>query len=59
MASSVFGRFDAVLVIEARDLDEIARTIYNVIERHPNIVHTETLISFNSGDEATVHRQEG
>jgi len=45
MASSVFGRFDAVLVIEARDLKELAKIIYDVVAAHPNVVHTETLIS--------------
>lgn len=45
MASSVFGRFDAVLVIEAKDLGELAKIIYEVVESHPNVVHTETLIS--------------
>lgn len=44
MASSVFGRFDAVLVIEAKDLQELAKIIYKVAA-HPNVVHTETLIS--------------
>lgn len=48
MANSVFGRFDAVLVIEAKNLREIARTIYEVVERNPNVVHTETLLSFDS-----------
>ena len=45
MASSVFGRFDAVLVIEAKDLQELAKIIYDDIAAHPNVVHTETLIS--------------
>ncbi len=45
MANSVLGRFDAVVVIEANDLDELRKIIYEMIERHPNVVHTETLIS--------------
>ncbi|MEM1994473.1 MAG: Lrp/AsnC ligand binding domain-containing protein [Nitrososphaerales archaeon] len=45
LASSVFGRFDAVLVIETKDLQELAKIIYKVVEAHPNVVHTETLIS--------------
>jgi DNA-binding Lrp family transcriptional regulator len=45
MASSVFGRFDAVLVIEAKDLPELAKIIYELVAAHPNVVHTETLIS--------------
>jgi len=45
MASSVFGRFDVVLVIEAKNLQELAKSIYDDIASHPNVVHTETLIS--------------
>jgi len=45
MANSVFGRFDAVVVIEARDLEDLRKIIYEMIEQHPNVVHTETLIS--------------
>ncbi len=45
MANSVLGRFDAVVVIEAESLDELKRIIYDMIEQHPNVVHTETLIS--------------
>jgi DNA-binding Lrp family transcriptional regulator len=45
MANSVFGRYDAVLVIAAKDMDELSRTIYDVVERHPNVEHTECLIS--------------
>ena len=45
MANSVFGRFDAVVVVEAKSLEELRRIIYEMVERHPNVVHTETLIS--------------
>jgi DNA-binding Lrp family transcriptional regulator len=45
MASSVFGRFDAVLVIEAKDLQELAKIVYDDVASHPNVLHTETLIS--------------
>ncbi len=45
MANSVLGRYDAVLVIEAENLEELKKTIYEIIERHPNVIHTETLIS--------------
>jgi len=45
MANSVLGRFDAVVVIEARDLENLRKIIYEMIEQHPNVVHTETLIS--------------
>ena len=45
MANSVLGRFDAVVVVEARDLMELRKIIYEMVEQHPNVVHTETLIS--------------
>ncbi len=44
-ADSVYGRFDAVIVIEAEDLDTISRVLYKVIEKMPNVVHTETLLT--------------
>lgn len=45
MASSVFGRYDAVLVISAKNMEALSETIYNVIEKHPNVEHTECLVS--------------
>ena len=45
MANSVLGRFDAVVVIEAESLEELRKIIYEMVEQHPNVVHTETMIS--------------
>jgi DNA-binding Lrp family transcriptional regulator len=45
MANSVLGRFDAVVVIEAESLEELRKIIYEMVEQHPNVAHTETLIS--------------
>lgn len=45
MANSVLGRFDAVIVIEAESLEELRKIIYEMVEQHPNVIHTETLIS--------------
>lgn len=45
MANSVLGRFDAVVVIEAENLQDLNKIIYEMVEQHPNVVHTETLIS--------------
>jgi DNA-binding Lrp family transcriptional regulator len=45
MANSVLGRFDAVVVVEASNLEELRKIIYEMVEQHPNVVHTETLIS--------------
>ena len=45
MASSVLGRFDALAVIETGSSEELTKIIYEMIEQHPNVVHTETLLS--------------
>lgn len=45
MANSVLGRFDAVVVVEAEGLEELRKIIYEMVEQHPNVLHTETLIS--------------
>jgi DNA-binding Lrp family transcriptional regulator len=45
IANSVLGRFDAVVVIEAESLQDLRKIIYEMIEQHPNVVHTETYIS--------------
>lgn len=45
MANSVLGRFDAVVVIEAESLQDLRKIIYEMIEQHPNVIHTETHIS--------------
>jgi DNA-binding Lrp family transcriptional regulator len=45
MANSVLGRFDAVVVVEAENLQDLQKIIYEMVEQHPNVVHTETLVS--------------
>ncbi|MCX8176391.1 MAG: Lrp/AsnC ligand binding domain-containing protein [Candidatus Bathyarchaeota archaeon] len=47
LADSVYGRFDAVIVVEVESLDELAKLTYEIIEKIPNIIHTETLISLS------------
>jgi len=42
LANSVFGRYDAIVVIEAKTIGEIRKTIYEILGKMPNIVHTET-----------------
>ena len=41
---SVYGRFDAIVIVEAADLSELGDLIYRVIEKVPNVTHTETSI---------------
>jgi DNA-binding Lrp family transcriptional regulator len=45
IANSVLGRVDVILVIEAYTLEEIRNILYEMVEKNPNVVRTETLIS--------------
>lgn len=45
LADSVFGRFDAVIVMEVPNMKALAEAIYQVVEKNPNVTHTETAIS--------------
>ncbi|MCS7096287.1 MAG: Lrp/AsnC ligand binding domain-containing protein [Candidatus Bathyarchaeota archaeon] len=47
-ADSIYGRFDAVVMIEAPNLESINEILYKVIERDPNILHTETSLTLSS-----------
>lgn len=55
MANSVFGRYDAVLVISAKNMDELSQTIYEVVEKHHNVEHTEVLVSLPYPPEEKPH----
>lgn len=43
-ADPVFGRFDAIVVVEVPSLEKLSEVVYKVIEKVPNIIHTETAI---------------
>ncbi|MEM1538182.1 MAG: Lrp/AsnC ligand binding domain-containing protein [Candidatus Nezhaarchaeales archaeon] len=43
-ADSVYGRFDAVILVEAESLEALSRLVYEVIGKQPNVVHTETSV---------------
>lgn len=45
MAHSTFGRYDAILVISVNNTDELSKILYEVIEAHPEVEHTETLLT--------------
>ncbi|MEM2254784.1 MAG: Lrp/AsnC ligand binding domain-containing protein [Candidatus Bathyarchaeia archaeon] len=47
-ADSIYGRFDAVVIIEASKLEDINEIVYKVIEKDPNIIHTETSLVLSS-----------
>jgi len=44
-ADSIYGRFDAIVIIEAPDMKTISSTVYKVIEKIPNVIHTETALT--------------
>ncbi|MCS7114642.1 MAG: Lrp/AsnC ligand binding domain-containing protein [Nitrososphaerota archaeon] len=46
-ADSIYGRFDAVIIIEAAKLEDINEIVYKVIEKDPNIIHTETSLALS------------
>ena len=48
IADSVYGRFDAIVVADVKSLDELTKLTYKIIERLPNVTHTETLISLTA-----------
>ena len=45
MANSVLGRFDAVAIVEADNSEQLAKIIYEMMEKNPYVVRTETLLS--------------
>ncbi len=45
LANSVLGRFDAIAIVEADTSDQLAKIIYEMVEKNPYVVRTETLLS--------------
>jgi DNA-binding Lrp family transcriptional regulator len=41
---SVYGRFDAIVTVEAPSLEEIGDLVYKVIEKIPNVSRSETAL---------------
>jgi DNA-binding Lrp family transcriptional regulator len=41
-ADAIYGRFDVIAIIEAPDLESVKEILYNIIEKDPDIIHTET-----------------
>ena len=44
VADAIFGRYDAIVVLEAPSLEEINQVVYKIIEKDPNVIRTETSI---------------
>ncbi len=47
-ADAIYGTFDAIVIIEAPNLESINEIVYKVIEKDPNILHTETSLALAS-----------
>ncbi len=41
---SIYGRFDAIVALNAPSMELLGDLIYKVIEKIPNIIHTETAV---------------
>jgi DNA-binding Lrp family transcriptional regulator len=44
-ADAVFGRFDAILTVDAPTLSDIDQLVYTVVQADPNVIRTETSIT--------------
>jgi len=47
-ADAIYGRYDAIVIIEAPNLESVNEILYKVIEKDPNIIHTETSLVLSS-----------
>jgi DNA-binding Lrp family transcriptional regulator len=43
-ADAIFGRYDAIIILEAPALENINQVVYRIIEKDPNVIRTETAI---------------
>jgi DNA-binding Lrp family transcriptional regulator len=44
VADAIFGRYDAIVVLEAPALENINQVVYKIIEKDLNVIRTETSI---------------
>ena len=44
MSDAIYGKYDAIILIEAPALENINRIVYKVIEKDPDVTRTETSI---------------
>ncbi len=43
-ADAIFGRYDAIVILEAPALEQINQVVYRIIEKDPSVIRTETSI---------------
>lgn len=53
-ADAIYGKFDAIVIVEAPNLESINEILYKVIEKDPNIIHTETNLALSASSQGTV-----
>ncbi|MEM1945423.1 MAG: Lrp/AsnC ligand binding domain-containing protein [Candidatus Caldarchaeum sp.] len=58
MANSVFGRYDAVIVMSADSLKDLSRKVYEAVGRLPYVVKVETLVCMPSVPEQPPKKRE-
>jgi DNA-binding Lrp family transcriptional regulator len=44
VADAIYGRYDAIIVLEAPALENINQVVYKIIEKDPDVTRTETSI---------------
>jgi DNA-binding Lrp family transcriptional regulator len=44
VADAIYGRYDAIIVLEAPALENINQIVYKIIEKDPDVTRTETSI---------------
>jgi DNA-binding Lrp family transcriptional regulator len=55
VADAIYGRYDAVITVEVPNLENINEIIYKVIEKDPNIIHTETALVLSPKESPTAN----
>ncbi|MCS6785014.1 MAG: Lrp/AsnC ligand binding domain-containing protein [Candidatus Caldarchaeum sp.] len=58
LAHSVFGRFDAVLVVSANSLEELSTKVYEIVSKQPSVVKVETLVCLPTPSEKAPKKKE-
>lgn len=47
LADSIYGRFDAVIVLDVQSFDRLNEIVYRVIASDPDVIHTETSLTLS------------
>ncbi|MBS7641989.1 MAG: Lrp/AsnC ligand binding domain-containing protein [Candidatus Bathyarchaeia archaeon] len=47
LADSIYGRFDAIIVLDVQNFDRLNEIVYRVIASDPDVIHTETSLTLS------------